>query len=288
MKEYVFIIVAAFLFGCQFLFQKGFQKNEGSDVMSTFFFSGAVSLISIVYLLIKIGFRPEFSFFSAGLGALSGINALLCTYCGVKALTSANLSVFSLFIMLGGMLLPFVAGIGLFGETLTAGAAISCALIIIALIFEFFAVNTKNEEKKSLKYCVLVFIFNGLAGVFSKTHEYFTEWNVSSESYLIYSNLTAILIVAAFYLIKRRVPRLKEKRSALFCCLYAAATTVGNLLALIALKVLPASLQYPVITGGTIVFSAVFGAVFLKEFPESKMEYASLLTALAAVVVAAF
>ena len=42
---------------------------------------------------------------------------------------------------------------------------------------------------------------------------------------------------------------------------YAAFCGIGNLLLLIALKYLPASVQYPIVTGGTMVFSTLISGI---------------------------
>lgn len=263
MKEYIFLIIAALLFSVQFLFQKAYQRKEWESLSSAFLFSGIYAAVGMAYLLIATGFRLEFSLFSLGLAVVYGTAVLACTYCSVNALKNTDISTFSAFMMLGGMLLPFVSGLTFFHEPLTYAVFLCCALIILALLLEYLA--KKGAEKKTLKYCFIVFILNGLCGVLSKTHEYFTAANIDSMSYMFYGYAAVVVIVFAYYLIKGKAPKPKKAVSLIYCGLYSAATTVANLLTLFALKVLPASVNYPFLTGGTMLFSTLIGVFLLKE-----------------------
>ena len=65
------------------------------------------------------------------MGALAhSVLCILCAYACLKALATANLSVYSIFMMLGGMLLPFSFGILFLDEPLTAGK-IACVIFIL-------------------------------------------------------------------------------------------------------------------------------------------------------------
>lgn len=263
MKEYGFLIIAAFLFSIQFLFQKAYQLKEGESLSATFLFSGICALIGMVYLLVMSKFRLEFSWFSFGLSVLYGVISVSCTYCCVNALKNADMSTFSAFMMLGGMLLPFLGGLIFFHEPFTYAAFICCVLIIVSLVLE--AKAKKGSDKKSLKYCFIVFVLNGACGVLSKTHEYFVDVNIGSQSYMFYSYVVVVAITFGYYLLKKQFPKPRKRFSFLYCILYSASTTVANLLVLIALKTLPASVNFPFITGGTMFFSTLIGIVFLKE-----------------------
>jgi len=67
---------------------------------------------------------------------------------------------------------------------------------------------------------------------------------------------------------------------------YSAFNSIGNLLLLIALTKLPASVQYPIVTGGTIVFATVID--LLRKEKVSKREIFATFTAFGASVLMAF
>jgi drug/metabolite transporter (DMT)-like permease len=64
------------------------------------------------------------------------------------------------------------------------------------------------------------------------------------------------------------VPLLPIKEVGNLGC-YAACSGIGNLLCLIALTSLDASVQYPIITGGVMVFSTVI-SIIRKEKPSAR------------------
>ena len=73
-----------------------------------------------------------------------------------------------------------------------------------------------------------------------------------------------------------------QKKSIGFAVGFSVVNTVGNLLLLIALLHLPASIQYPIVTGGTIAFAVIIDK--LRKIQVSKRELFAAGVALAATV----
>jgi EamA domain-containing membrane protein RarD len=92
------------------------------------------SLSGVIVLFIINGFKFEFTIFTFIMSLLTALNSFGFTYCSFKALGHINLSKFSLFSMLGGMLLPFIQGILFYNEPLTTGK-ILCFVIIVFSLF---------------------------------------------------------------------------------------------------------------------------------------------------------
>ncbi len=276
---YGFLTIASLLFSVQFLFQKQYQGNEGDGAQSSFLFAGIVAVIALVYLPCMSGFVIEFSPFSFGLSVIAAANTVVGTYFGVKALKYANMSTFSLFMMLGGVILPFLAGVTVFGETTSWAGYLSCLLIVAALAVENGSVKEKENKKKTVLYCAIAFVTNGLSGVLAKTHQAFPHLAASSQSYLFFTNAVVAVFVACYFLIGKCKPIPAKPVSLLYCGLYAAATTVGNLLVLLSLQTLAASVQYTFLTAVTLVFSFAVSWIFLKE---KKNGYNALSLAIAA------
>jgi len=197
----------------------------------------------------------------------------------LKALATANLSVYSIFMMLGGMLLPFSYGILFLQEPLTAGKIACVFFIILSLLLTW---EKGSSKKGAYKYYLAVFVLNGSVGIASAFHQSRSDLAVSSNSYMILASIWCLTISLTWYLLKyRKFPRISaaavwtQGGSAL-------CNGVGDLLLLIALTVLPASVQYPIVTGGTMIFSALLG-LCLKEKLNCK-KVISLLVALAATI----
>lgn len=255
---YGLLIAADLLFALQFLFNQNFRKRNGDGIDSTFNFSMYTNGISFLILLVINGFKLSVTWFSLAIAAVYAVVLLGYSYSGLKSFATANLSVYSIFTMLGGMLMPSAYGIIFCNEDFSVSKAICFVLIIVATSMSF-----EKGEKKSgnMKYYFAVFILNGLVGVLSKVHQSNTELCVDSGSFMATVNLCVFAMCLVFQLVKnKKITVLPLKDVGNLAC-YAACSGIGNLLCLIALTTLPASVQYPIITGGVMVFSTVISLI---------------------------
>ena len=103
---------------------------------------------------------------------------------------------------------------------------------------------------------------NGLCGVFAKVNQSAAN-GLDSGSFFLAAAITTIvcstLLVAALSAGKREKLFVNPKKAVAASVFYGFASGGGNLLLLIALESLPASVQYPLVTGTTMAFSAFFG-----------------------------
>ena len=116
---YGIIMAAVTMFAFQFLFNRQYEKLCGNTLRAAAVFSLGTSLAGFVILLALNRFRVEFTLFSFLIALAAAVNNLLYSYCSIKALGKINLSLYSVFAMLGGMTLPFIAGIAFFDEAPT-------------------------------------------------------------------------------------------------------------------------------------------------------------------------
>ena len=105
---YILIFCATFMFAFQFLFNSKYERCCGNSFSASITFMIYTSGLGIVLLLVVNGFWVEWSGFSLIMALVNTMNTILLTYTSLKALSVVNLSMFSLFLMLGGMLLPFL------------------------------------------------------------------------------------------------------------------------------------------------------------------------------------
>ena len=255
---YLILILAAFLFAVQFLFNQQYRRLKGEGLDATMTFSLYTSAISFVILLVLGGFRLQITWFSLLIAVLYAAVCLLSSYAGLKAFGTANLSVYSIFMMLGGMLLPFAYGILFANEALSFAKALSILLICTAVGCSF---EKGAEGKNAYRFYVAIFVLNGLVGVLSKIHLSVPALAVDSYSFMATIQL-ALLAMCLFYCLITRQGIPKESGK-LYLCLsgYAFCNGIGNLFCQIALTALPASVQYPIITGGVMVFSTLISLV---------------------------
>lgn len=282
MINYSLVIAATVLFSLQFLFNQRFQESCGTDLKASLVFSLYKSMVIVFIMLIISGFKVEFTWFSMLMATIYAASGILMSYYSLKAFSVANLSVYSVFSMLGGMLLPFLLGIIFYDEPLTVFKVICCILIVGAVLLN---IKSGTQSKKALIYYFAVFFLNGIAGVISKIHQSSSYAHVDSSGFMIWSSVVTVAICAIWLLVGyRKIPLVKDKEL-LFVSGYGVFNGLGNLFLLIALSVLPASVQYPLVTGGVIVCSAVISTV-RKEKLTAKDYAATAIALLASIFIA--
>ena len=284
---YVLVIISTVLFSLQFLFNQRFQQTYGTGMKATQVFSLYKSLVIILMMLLISGFKVQFSWFSLGMATIYAVSSIAMGYYSLKAFSVANLSVYSVFSMLGGMILPFFLGVLFYdeGDNLVF-KIICCALIVVAVLLN---IKSGKQDKKALFYYFAVFVLNGMAGVISKIHQSSTSLSpVDSTSFMLLTAAVSVVISAAWLLIAyREIPLIKGK-NILFVTGYGVFNGLGNLFLLIALSGengLPASVQYPLVTGGVMVCSTVISTI-RKEKLTVREYIATAIALLASIVIA--
>ena len=281
MLYYFLVIIATVMFAVQFLFNQKFQQSYGSDTKATFVFTFYKSAVAAIIMFVISGFKITVTPFSFLLAFISAVSGILMLYFSLKAFSVANLSVYSVFSMLGGMILPFLLGVCFYDEKLTVLKCVCCVLIILAVLLN---VQKGQNGKKALLYYMAVFVLNGMAGVISKIHQSSGYPITDSTGFTLLINLISVVICAIYLLIKcKKIPVVKGK-NLLYSSGYGVLNGVGNLFLLIALSNLPASVQYPLVTGGVMVFSTII-SILQKEKLTEKDYIATAVSFIASVLI---
>lgn len=263
--DYLLISVATILIALEFAFSKGYQARQGVSITAGLRFNALCGLFSALTLWVISGFRLEWSGYSF-LMALG--MSLFCTSYSLlsfQVLKSGGMALYSMFLMSGGMLLPYLFGILFLEEALTVFRVLGVLAVLAGVILS----NLSKEavSKKLLALCFAVFLLNGCVSIFSKCHQITTSYpTVDSATYAMYSGLGRFLFssLALLFCKREAVPRMQK--SALGMIFGAAAIGgVSYLLQLIGARTLPATALYPMVTGGAIIFSAIAGRIFFKE-----------------------
>jgi len=251
--HYSILTASVILFGIQFLLNERYQKISGSGLGASMLFTLTSSLAGMVCLFLINGPILSCTPFTLLIASAAAVSALLYTFFSLRAFARVNLSLYSLFAMLGGMMLPFLAGILFYNEPFTLGKGICVVLIIAAL-----ALTVKRGGGSSgWLYCAGVFVLNGMSGVLSKIYQDAPYPKVSSAAYSIWIAIISALISGIVLIIVHRQLNRPDPRGVAYAVGCGALNKVANYMLLVALAVLPASLQYPFVTGGVMVVTTL-------------------------------
>ncbi len=282
MLYYGVLLAAVTMFSFQFLFNGIFEKEYGNGLRAMLVFSAGSSLVGFLILFVINGFRFEFTWFSALMAFLAALDSIGYTYFSLKSLGRINLSLYSMFSMLGGMILPSVVGILFYNEELTVGKGICYALLMLSLLLS----SKKGEKKSGYIYYMGVFVLNGMSGVLSTIFQNAPYEKTSAAGYSMLIALTALVICLVFLPFVKGSGERLTKKAVVSMGGYGVLCRVGNYLLLIALAHLPASAQYPFVTGGVMIISTII-SLFTKNKP-SKREITGVAISFAALVILMF
>ena len=282
MLYYGVLLAAVTMFSFQFLFNGIFEKEYGNGLRAMFVFSAGSSLVGFLILFAINGFKFEFTPFSLLMAFFAALDSIGYTYFSLKSLGRINLSLYSMFSMLGGMILPSVVGILFYNEELTVGKAVCYALLMLALLMS----SEKGAKKSGYVYYMGVFVLNGMSGVLSTIFQNAPYEKTSAAGYSMLIALTALVICLLFLPFVKGNGEKLTKKAVVSMGGYGVLCRVGNYLLLIALAHLPASAQYPFVTGGVMIISTII-SLFTPNKP-SKREITGVAISFAALIILMF
>ena len=314
---YAMLIGASFLFGSQFMVTKAFEKNYGKTVRASLSFSLLYSLFAgVIFFIIKLvssGTVFNLNPFSLCMAfGLSLVN-ILSSAIGIKTLALGDIAVYSLFLMLGGMIVPFFAGIVFLKESVSVCNLIGVAIMIIALCLPvFFGKKNKNageaqtdgdtKKKTSVFFyvlCVFLFILNGLSSTLSKFNSVREGAALGAEFTFYTYGIQFVISPAAFALTtalgksdktqnEEKQPCILFRPVAIGCgAAFGAVNGTAFLMSSVAAEHVVAVAQYPLITGATILFSSLLAFLFYREKPTA-LQLVQIVISLAATILFMF
>ena len=287
---YFYLTLACILFSIQFIFSKLYQKNSDETLIAGSWMSlfGAIWMFAMFF--ISNGFHFEISAISVFYAFTYAIVLLMCNIFAFFAMTMGKVSTVTMYMLLGGLILPFFYGIIFLNEELTLFKVIGILLMLLSFLPMLTDNNKVTDKKKSKKIvyvllCFSVFIFNGLISIISKAHQ-IDKNAVGINDFLI---LTAIIGFAAafiFIFILTIINKNKNNKGFLetafsgvgsefsfkwitiMFCISGAFTImngIGNVFSLTCAETMDSSIQFPVISGAVVPLTAIFSWIFFKE-----------------------
>lgn len=285
MKSYLLILLAVALLAVDFSLNKLYQAQAGTSLRAGLKFNMAVGAFTGLIFFVINSIQEHFSFpftpYSLALAAVMAVLSLSYALVGFRMLKGGNMASYTLFLMTGGMVVPYIWGLFRLGESFswlrTAGL-----LLIFAGIF------CANRRKGITGRCYLlmgatVFLLNGFVSVVSKVHQIEAmNATVSSAAFVMLTGLTKALVCGAALLVVKD-PKSAEKATAsakTVLPIFAASALAGGLsylFQLVGAKDLPATVLYPLVTGGSVIFTAIAGWLCFRERPSKGLTVGILL-----------
>ena len=287
--DYIYLLLVAVGSSLQSCLTKLYQARTVNSSMKTsdvveksFFFGMTLSSVAWIILFAAKGFTFEITFFSTVNAMIMAVGGTLTNIFGIMALSRGKMSIYSLFLMLGGMMLPFLAGVIFWEEQVSALRIIGLVFLVASLVFPVLE-KTDDKSTKSAKIffllCLGIFFANGMNSVIAKYHQS-APAHVDTVSFMVLRETVNAPLNAFLFMFMRFKNKKINKDIAepennvrfvavniLILSIFAAIYCGSHFCNLLAARIFDASLQFPVITGGTMILTAVAGFIFFREKP---------------------
>ncbi len=266
MKDYLFLLCSALFNAVSFSFNKIYQKKRGIALSSSSKYTCVMGVVIAVIFWAINGFAFNITPYSIcialGMAMLSDGYTIL----QFRILKYGAIAEFTLFLMMGGMIVPYIWGLCFLGEAFSLLQSFGL-LVICAAMF----VSNANKERRKPEVTVMliiVFILNGFMSVLSKVHQVETRFEcVNTVELVMLTGVCRALVSFIVHLFARKkhttIAPIRKDIHIVFGA--AAAMGLAYFLNFNGSLSVPATVVFPIITGGTVIFSALSGAVVFKE-----------------------
>lgn len=273
--QYIMLTLAALLLAVNFSLTKVYQSIEGTAPKAGVGFTSLLGLFTAVVFYALNGFEINITVYSFIMAALSNLLVVGYTLLGFRLLKHGSMALYTLFLMSGGMTVPYIWGLIFLDESISIARMGGLVLILASVFLSNFADEKINY--KQILMCVAVFFINGFVSVVSKLHQieaFFSR--VNTMEFVILGGVFNFIFSGILFLImkndegKKKISKIRYK-SLLVILSSAIVSGFSYMLQLTGAESLPATVLYPFVTGGTIVFSTIVGKLLFKEKLSKKL-----------------
>ncbi len=259
------ILLSSFLVALDVLVSGFYQKCKGKSFAAGLRYNFFVGLFSAIIFFLVCKCRFEITLYSTVMALIMTAAAIIFFIIGFQIIAEGKTAIYAFFRMTGSMLIPYLWGLFMLGEAFSVYRLIGL-LLIIGSVFLMNAGDGGSSLKIKLM-CVSVFLLAGFTAVISKEHA-ISEYAVSPLGYVVLTSLAKVVLCGPIMLLpigKKDMPKEKTSFALCMCALSAVLSGVAYMIQLFCAESMPASFLYPVVTGGTILFSAVLARIAVGE-----------------------
>lgn len=271
MFYYMLSIFAAIGCAGNFAVTKIYQKQMGAGIREGIIFNIYIGLFCSVLFYVISGFKLEYTDYSFIMAAVFTLFVGMYTVIGFKIMSMGSMTVYTVFLMLGGAVVPYIYGILFLAERVNIFRISALLLVICSVLLNTFGEKQGKQSAKFILLCIAVFFLNGAVSVISKLHQIEKVYPaVSAESFVVLKSILRFfmfLMFLPFFGKQKKEYQTKKISFKIYIVMLASAVASGGsyFLQLIGAAHMPASVLYPVVTGGTIVTTSLFDRIFFRQ-----------------------
>ena len=296
----IYSLLAGIVLSFQFSVTKLYQARRGTSMRSSLSYTAICGLLTALLFWCISGLRIEFAVYSFLMALCMSACSTAYMLMGFRLMSMGAMAVYTLFLMIGTMIVPFLYGVLWLGERATILRWIGMVIITIALALQCIQSGAGSKKDRSALFsvlCILVFLCNGVVGVLTKQHQIETRYQtVNAIAFVSLANLTSS-ILSFIALVGLKIHSLNtvkqnetQKRSIMryqdliLMIAYAGFNGLSYWLLLLANSTAPASGLFPVLTGSSVVLSAVAAWLAFGEKPTRQFVFTLLLVAIGTIL----
>ena len=286
------LLCAAMLLAVCFVINKLYQKQAGTSLEAGLVYNSLLGIFAAIIFFFIGGFKFEITAFSASMATAMTVVVMAYTLLGFRILKNGSVAIYSIFLMSGGMTVPYIYGLLFLDEEFSWLRTVGLVVLISAVAISNFGGKGEKIDVKRLAMCVCVFFLNGCVSVISKVHQVESvRATVGAEQFVMLGGIAKFIIggvvLGVLLLINKHsasssnddeINESAEAKPKLFCAksikiilplivIAAAVDGVSYFLQLKGAANLPATVLYPMITGASMIFSAIADFVVFKQKP---------------------
>jgi drug/metabolite transporter (DMT)-like permease len=279
--EYLYISLATFGIAGNFLLQKFYQKKYCKTFLSIVQLPLITSVFNLLYYFLLNKGQVHFGGYTMLMAFLYACCTTFNTIVGLIIMKYCPMALFSMFIMMGGMFLPFLVGAIFLNEPVSVYRIIAIIVLLVALAVISMEKNKNPISIKGLLLCFSVFIVNGLVSTISKLHQVNVQ-ALSSVDFSFWITAITLLMTAIMNIViikKKQVINTEQDNGeqcislrkhifihkVLLILAMSVVSCTGAICQQIGAKTIDAGMLFPMTSGGSIVLMTVFGAILYKE-----------------------
>lgn len=263
--DYVILFISVILMVAYFVTNKIYQQQAGTSMTAGLIFNIVLGSILTVVFWIMNGFCLNISIYSTVMAGLSALFIVSYTMIGFRIMGDEKMALYTIFLMTGGMTIPYVWGLFFLEEPFSWIHTVGLVVIAVSVI-----ISNRDGTKggvRQILMCVAVFLLNGFVSVVSKEHQ-INSAAVATIDFVILNSLGKVVLCSAALLFVKEKGKVKKCFDIKFIpVIVVSAIFFGGsyILQLQGAKNLPATVLYPIVTGGGIICTAIASRIFFNE-----------------------